>query len=125
MRWWYHSDVKKLLAAGCLLFAAACSSHKKATIPALNPEQANALLHYDTRAANWLTYVRKQNPACGYHIELPDQSAQPTEIDLDGIVWCGASPGPREYSASVVFLYDKAEGRWKLGRFSSQSYNHG
>jgi hypothetical protein len=111
----------KKVAPFCLLLFAACGAPpaKKAQIPALNPEEAHSLLRYESKAAAWLTYVQKQNPACAYHVDLPDQAAQPTEIDLDHIVWCGATPGPREYNASVVFTYDKAAGHWTISRFSS------
>jgi hypothetical protein len=84
----------------------------------LNPEQAYALLNFDPKAANWLTHVRQTNPACGWHLELPDQASQPTEIDASKIIWCGSAPAPREFSASAVFTYDKAGGRWNLSRFS-------
>lgn len=111
--------MKTFAISGAFLFLLACGGPPKATVPALNPEQANELLRYSPKAADWLTYVRKQNPGCAYHIDLPDQASQPTEIDLDHIMWCGAAVSPREFDASVVFIYDKASGTWKLQRFSS------
>ncbi len=77
------------------------------------------MLRYDHKAETWLTFVKKNNPGCGYKIDLPDQTAHPTEIDVENIVFCGAAPGPREFQATVQFQYDPAAGRWVLSRFSS------
>lgn len=111
----------KKLAIFWVVLLSGCSSapEKKARVPAMTPGEANSLLRFEPKATNWLTYVQKQNPGCMYHIELPDQSAQPTEIDLDQIVWCGSTPGPREYKASVVFTFDKSAQKWVLSRFSN------
>lgn len=117
---WYAADVKRFFAvAAFAILTSACGGPPKPSVPALNPEQANALLQFDPRAQNWLTNVRLKNPGCAYHVELPDQAAQPTEIDLDDIMWCGAAPAPREWRASAVFTYDKQAGKWTLSRFSS------
>lgn len=105
-----------LLCSFLVLFS--CGSPKPDT-PPLNPEQANALLQFDNKAKGWMTYVQKQNPGCVYRLELPDQSAHPTTIDLDHIVQCGNRPSPRELDASVSFAYDKAQGKWIISRFSS------
>lgn len=113
----------KLLAAAALLPLILCSCgappKPKATVPALNPEGAYELLRYDTSATNWLTHVRQSNPACDWHIEFPDQSNQPTEIDADQIIWCSGRPAPLEYRAKAIFTYDPATAHWKLTRFSS------
>jgi hypothetical protein len=101
-----------------LLFGIACTPPKPAT-PALNPELAYGLLHNDNKAQAWLTTVRKENTGCAYHLELPDQSAHPTEIGVDHIMWCGSKPAPRSLDASVVFTYDKDAGRWVISRFLS------
>ncbi|MBV9268520.1 MAG: hypothetical protein JO061_20295 [Acidobacteriaceae bacterium] len=111
--------VKTICMFGTVALLLSCGSPPKSDIPALNPEEAASLLQFDNKAADWLKYVKKQNPACDYKLDLPDQSAHPTEIDLDHIVWCSSRPGPREYDASVVFVYDKATQRWTVSRFSS------
>jgi hypothetical protein len=112
-------DVKNIRALGVFLFLVGCGAPPKSNIPSLNPEQAASLLHYDNKASNWLRYVKKHNPACDYRLELPDQSAHPTEIDLHHIMWCNNQPSPREYDASVIFVYDKNAQRWTVGRFAS------
>jgi hypothetical protein len=109
--------VKKLGFAGLVIFVG-CSAPTPPT-PSLTPQLAAQLLHFDNKAEAWLTVIRKQNPACGYKIELPDQSSHPNEIDADHIVSCGNQPTPREFDASVVFVYDKAAQRWTVSRFSS------
>jgi len=111
-------DVKKIPPLGIALLMLGCSSPPPPT-PSLNPEQAMSLLQFDHKADSWMTFVKKNNPACGYKINLPDQSAHPTEIDIDHIVWCGNAPSPKEFDASVVFVYDKATQRWTISRFSS------
>ena len=111
--------MKSLAPLAIILLVSACGGPPPPTIPALNQEVANELLRYDTKASNWLIYVQKTNPVCNWHLELPDQSAQPTEIDLEQIVWCGASPAPRALGASVIFNYNKADGHWHVTRFSS------
>lgn len=106
----------------CALFGslllAACSPPKPTT-PSLNPEQANALLHYNNKAEDWMIYVRKNNPTCQYTLDLPDQSSHPTQIDLDHIVTCGGRPSPKEFDASVSFVYDDNQHKWVIKRFSS------
>lgn len=92
---------------------------KAAVVPSLNPQQAAELLHYNNKAQNWMKFVKKQNAACDYRLDLPDQSAHPTTIDLDHIVMCGARPSPREFDASVSYSYDQAQGKWLITRFSS------
>ena len=104
------------LALGLLL--AACSPPKPKT-SALTPEEAAELLHYNTKAQNWITYVRKQNAACEYKLDLPDQISGPTEIDLDHVVVCQNRPSPKEYDASISFAYDKDSGKWIISHFAS------
>jgi hypothetical protein len=101
-----------------LLFLVACASPPKRKVPALTPQQAGALLHYNSKAETWLRYVQKNNRNCGYRLDLPDQTSQPTEIDLDHIVWCGNRPAPREFDASVSFAYDKNRDTWVITRFA-------
>ena len=107
-----------MLSLSCLLFLASCSGPKPTT-PSLTPEGAASLLHYNNRAQNWLTYVKKQNASCDYRLDLPDQSSHPTTIDLDHIVLCGNRPSPKEFDASVSFAYDASQGRWTITHFAS------
>ena len=104
----------------CVLIVvlAACSAPPPPT-PALLPETAAGLLQYNNKAKDWLTYVKKHDPSCDYKLDIPDQSSHPAEIDLDHIMYCGGRPGPKEYDASVQFVYDKAAQRWVVLRFSS------
>ncbi len=66
-----------------------------------------------------MTYVKKQNAACEYKLDLPDQTAQPTSIDLDHIVSCANRPSPKEFDASVSFAFDPDTQKWAIKRFSS------
>ncbi len=110
----------KCLGVVSLVLLAACSSApKKVDVPSLTPQEASALLQFDNKAHSWLEYVKRTNPGCEYHIDLPDQSNNPAEIDLDHIVWCANRPSPKEFDASAVFIYDKATQKWILQRFSS------
>jgi hypothetical protein len=110
--------VKKTIWLVAAILLAACTATPP-PIPSLNPEQAAALLQFNPKAANWLTYVKKQNPACGYKLDLPEQSSHPAEIDIDHVVSCGGAPSPKEFDASVIFVYDKAAGKWTVDRFSN------
>lgn len=110
--------VNKFAAFACILTLAACSAPKPTT-PPLTLQTATELLQYSPKAKTWLTYVQKQNAGCSYNLVLPDQTAQPTTIDLDHIVSCGGRPSPKEYDASVSFEYDKAAGHWVVTRFAS------
>jgi len=108
----------KLTCFVCVLLLLACGPPKPTT-PALTPEGAAELLHYNNRAENWITYVKKQNPACEYQLNLPDQVSRPTAIDLDHIVYCGGRPSPKEFDASVSFVFDPDAQKWVIKRFSS------
>ena len=110
--------MRKIFCGGCLLVCAACGPTKP-EIPSLTPQLAAELLHYNNNAANWLTTVKNRNPSCDYHLELPDQHAHPTQIDLQHIMWCGNAPSPPEFNASVSFEYDAAAQHWVIKRFSS------
>ena len=101
------------------MLLASCSSAPKVTTPALNPQEAAELLHYNNRAQDWLKVVKKQNPACDYQLNLPDQSSHPTQIDLDHIMLCGNRPSPKEFDATVSFAYDATPGKWSVIRFAS------
>ncbi|MFL6352215.1 MAG: hypothetical protein ACJ74Z_10245 [Bryobacteraceae bacterium] len=112
------TTVTKLVCLIGLVFLAACSPPPPPT-PSLTPQNAAGLLHYNNRAENWLKFVKKRDPSCGYKLEIPDQSSHPSAIDLDHIVWCANRPAPKELDASVQFVYDKAAQRWVILRFSS------
>ncbi len=101
------------------LLLTACGDPPKPTTPALTPETAAQLLHYNSKAEVWLAHVKKENASCEYKLDLPSQMSNPVQIDLDHIVWCGGRPSPRELSASVTFEYDKAAGHWTVARFAS------
>lgn len=101
-----------------LLIAASCGTPKP-RVPSLTPEGARALLNYNPKAETWMIHVKKQDPSCEYRLDLPDQTSQPTEIDLDHIVYCGNRPSPREFDAAVSFAYDPQTQRWTITRFQS------
>ena len=111
--------MKKIACFGALILASGCSGPKKSDVAPLNQQIASELLHFDHKADAWLTYVKKQNAACDYRLELPDQSSHPTEIDIDHLVSCGGRPAPKEFDATVTFVYDPATQKWKVGRFAS------
>jgi hypothetical protein len=116
--------MNKVIGSVCLLAFAwiaftGCGAPPKAAVPALTPENAAALLRYNTKAQNWMRYVQKQNASCDYKLDLPDQVSQPTSIDLDHIVVCGGRPSPKELDASVSYEYDKAAQKWVISRFAS------
>ncbi len=108
----------KLLCVAFIVLLAACAPPKPTT-PALTPEAAAELVHYNAKAETWITYVKKQNAACSYKLDLPDQTSQPTSIDLDHIVSCANRPSPKEFDASVSFVFDKDTQKWTVKRFSS------
>jgi hypothetical protein len=111
--------VRKVLAGGSwLVLCLACGPPKPVT-PALTPQTAAELLHYNNNAKNWLTHVKKQNPGCEYQLILPAQNNHPEQIDLAHIVSCGGAPSPTEFDASVSFEYDKGAQRWVIKLFTS------
>jgi hypothetical protein len=110
--------VLSLLVTSAIAFTG-CSGPPKPAVPALTPENAASILRNYPKAQTWIVYVKKQNSSCDYRLDLPDQSAQPTTIDLDHIVLCGGQPSPKEYDASVSFEYDKDAQRWVVSRFAS------
>lgn len=109
---------KLLFCLASLLLLAACAPPKPTT-PALTPEMANQLLQYNNKAKDWMIYVKKQNAACEYKLDLPDQNNSPTQIDLDHIVVCANRPSPKEFDAAVSFAFDPATQKWAVTRFSS------
>lgn len=111
---------KGTACAGILavLAAGGCSAPKETT-PPLTPQVAAALLQINPKSKNWLTRVKSEMPNCEYKIELPDQSAHPTVIDVERAITCGAAPAPRALNATVTYTYDKAAGRWVISRFAS------
>jgi hypothetical protein len=106
-----------VLVAGVWLLPS-CSPPREVT-PALTPENAQALLNANDRAITWIKYAQKQDYSCQWHVELPDQSAHPTEIDVDHIVHCQITKSPRELDASVQFIFDKDQKRWVISAFRS------
>ncbi len=110
--------VKKSVIVLSLIVSASCSPPKPET-PALTPQAAASLLQYNAKAKTWLVHVQKENPTCGYKLDLPDQTSHPTEVDVDHIVSCGGRPSPRALDATVTFRYDEAAGRWVVARFQS------
>jgi hypothetical protein len=114
----------KKIAAFCALpplalLIGACGSPPKPVTPALTPETAAQLLHYNSKAAVWLEHAKKQDPSCEYKLDLPNQMAGPVEIDVDHVLWCSGKPSSRELNATVTFEYDKAAGHWVITRFAS------
>lgn len=101
-----------------LLLAASCGPPKP-RVPALTPQEAQTLLNYNPKAETWMIHVKKTDPSCEYRLDLPDQTSQPTSIDLDHIVYCGNRPSPREFDAAVSFVYDPQTQRWTITRFQS------
>lgn len=109
-----------LTSSFALFFLSGCGTPpKESHPPALNPEQAASLLHYNSKAEVWMIHVKKNNPSCEYKLDLPDQHTHPTEIDVSHIVVCGGRPAPIEFDASVSFAYDKDQQKWVISRFSS------
>jgi hypothetical protein len=106
-----------VLISGVVLLVS-CSPPQE-PIPALTPENAQALLNANDRATTWIKYAKKQDYSCEWHIALPDQSAHPTEIDVDHIVLCRVTRNPRELDASVQFVFDKDQKRWVISSFRS------
>lgn len=110
--------MSKFFALAFVLLLVSCTPPKPTT-PALTPEAAGELLHYNNKAQSWLTYVKRQDASCDYRLDLPDQMSHPTQIDLDHVVFCGNRPSPREYDASVSFAYDPNAQKWIIIRFAS------
>ena len=106
------------VASLSLLLLTSCTP-PKADIPALTPQTAATLLQFSPKAKVWMEHVRKENPACEYKLDLPDQTNHPTTLDVDHAVMCGGKESPRALDASVTFAFDKAAGRWIISRFSS------
>lgn len=108
----------RVAVVGTAVMWAACGP-PKARVPSLTPEQANELLHYNPKAETWMIHVRKQDASCEYRLDLPDQTSQPTTIDLDHIVYCGNRPSGKEFDAAVSFAYDPQAQKWVITRFQS------
>lgn len=85
--------------------------------PKLTPMTANELLRFNTRAQNWIKFVKKQNPVCEFRLELPDQNAHPDWVSVDHIVSCGGNNHIAAFDASVEFQYNKTAKRWEIVRF--------
>ena len=111
-----NTSLKIGIVAGVLVLAA-CSPPKP-RVPSLTPEGANALLHYNPKAETWMIHIKRQDPTCEYRLDLPDQTSQPTTIDLDHIVYCNNRPSPKELDAMVSFAYDPQAQKWVITRFS-------
>jgi hypothetical protein len=105
--------------AGVVLLMSACSSAPpKPQVPSLTPEEANQVLHYNSKAETWILHAKKQDPSCAYTLDIPDQGNHPEQLDFSHIVKCGGRPAPLELDASVSFAYDKAAQHWTILRFS-------
>jgi hypothetical protein len=113
------SGMTRFCFVGTCLLLVSCGPPPPPPVPSLTPQQAGQLLHYNNKAQNWLKYVRKQNPACDYRLDLPDQSSHPASIDLNHIVICGAQPSQKEFDATVSFAYDRNKGTWVIEQFSN------
>lgn len=107
----------KIAGVAAVLILGACTPAKP-RVPSLTPEEANELLHYNSKAEVWMIHVKKQDPTCEYRLDLPDQTSQPTAIDLDHIVYCGNRPSSKEFDAAVSFVYDPQAQKWAISRFS-------
>ena len=108
----------KIGALAAVLVLGACSPPKP-RVPSLTPEGANELLHYNAKAETWMIHIKKQDQSCEYRLDLPDQTSQPTTIDLDHIVYCGNRPSSKEFDAAVSFAYDPQTQKWVITRFQS------
>gem|GEM_PF-1473799 len=116
-RTWKKMKIQFVVPALCLVLAA-CSAPPKPQIPSLTPEVANQVLHYNTKAENWIAHAKKQDPSCAYTLDIPDQTNQPTQLDFTHIVKCGGRAAPLELDASVSFEFDKDAQHWVVKRFS-------
>jgi hypothetical protein len=87
--------------------------------PALSPQAAEQLLHYNNRAANHLKYIQSQDRTCTYRITLPDQSSHPTSITLTHIAWCSGRNDLKAFDARVEYQWNKSAGKWEIGYFGS------
>jgi hypothetical protein len=110
--------VLKVGVVGAMVILGACGTPKP-RVPSLTPGEANELLNYNPKAKTWMIHLRKQDPSCEYRLDLPDQTSQPTTIDLDHIVYCGNRPSSKEFDAAVSFAYDPQTQRWVITRFQS------
>jgi hypothetical protein len=113
-----NSTYRSFAATLAFLAAIACGPPPP-TIPSLTPLQAQELLNQNNKARDWMRFIQNQGGSCQYSIDLPDQSAHPSSIDINHAVTCGGRPAPKMFNASVSFAYDKAAGRWVITRFSS------
>jgi hypothetical protein len=113
-----RDTLPKIVAIALLAIWGGCGTPKP-RVASLTPEEANELLHYNPKAETWMIHVKKQDPSCEYRLDLPDQTSQPTTIDLDHIVYCGNRPSPKEFDAAVSFAYDPQTQKWAITRFSS------
>lgn len=77
------------------------------------------LVHYDTRAANHLKYIKSQDPTCEYRLQLPDQGNHPDSVEVDHIAFCSGRSDLKAFDASVEFRWNKAENKWELYHFGS------
>jgi hypothetical protein len=105
-----------VLAAGLVLTSCGTTppSH-----PPLSPQVAQQLLRYNQRAVNHLKFVQHENSVCQYILQLPDQSSNPSSIEIDHIVSCRGRTDLKAYDARVEYEWNKAEGKWELTYFGS------
>ena len=108
--------VKKTLWAVLPVLLVSCGSPTPRH-PALSPLTAMELLRFDTKAQNRLRAIKARDPRCEFKVELPDQAANPTSIQVDHVVSCGGNNRLKEFDTSVEFTFNKTAQRWEISRF--------
>jgi hypothetical protein len=99
-----------------LVFEAACSSPRP-THPGLSPTVAQELLRYNTRAANHLKYIKSQDRSCVYQVVLPDQSNNPSTIEVNHIAFCSGRNDLKQFDARVEYQWNKNANKWEISYF--------
>jgi len=111
-----RSSIVLASAVPALLFGAACSSPRE-THPPLSPTVAQELLRYNTRAANHLKYIKSQDKSCVYQVTLPDQSGNPSSIQVNHIAFCSGRNDLKQFDARVEYEWNKNENKWEISYF--------
>src|SRR5690348_5225437 len=102
--------------ASAVVFEAACSSPRP-THPALSPTVAEELRRYNTRAANHLKYIKSQDRSCVYQVTLPDQSSNPSSIEVNHIAFCSGRNDLKQFDARVEYQWNKDANKWEISYF--------
>lgn len=113
-----RSSIVLACVAPGLFFWAACSSPRP-THPPLSPTIAQQLLRYNTRAANHLKYIQSQDKSCVYQVTLPDQSSNPSSIQVNHIAFCSGRNDLKQFDAHVEYEWNKNENKWEISYFGS------